>query len=450
MKCEYCENEIPANKTDVCPYCGAALVNFYDGDMQALSQSEEQAQSQSDESIDVICPHCKTVYQISPEEWGEHRECQICHSSFQLTYGELSSEQIESILKNNIGKVIASWRNGKEKLFAARQCPGDILLKPGEFLYEYIEEVVLSESRGIRRTSSTRSSHRDYDYDYFDNRKRRTGDRYNYQGHSETATDYEFRELDKGILYLTNRRLFFIGDQMQRSVVIERITSFVPDLEENDEIKITEEAKQKVLRFSFDEERKYSNLMSRIESEEDIFSFFRFSLTLKALRNAQFKRYLLEASSDEVIAYFMEFPYFQHRCYPQITQLPQPTQEVADAETLQIPPVVKTILIASGVLGVLLLLSSALASFLGIGLIWGIVVILVILGPVLFAILAATCQGERWRVNGIIYNDVSGMGLLRSSIASLLAGLRGEGIITGYDKMNGTWDQMRKDGAERL
>lgn len=324
MKCEYCENELPANITDVCPFCGAALINFYEGDMQTLSQS--------DESIEVICPHCKTVYQISPEEWGEQRDCQICHSSFPLTYGELSSEQSESILKNNIRKVLASWRNGKEKLFAARQCPGDMLLKPGELLYEYIEEVVLSESRGVRRTSSTRSSHRDYDYDYFDSRKRRIGDRYYYQGHSETATDYEFRELDKGILYLTNRRLFFIGDQMQRSVVIERITSFIPDLEEKDEIKITEETKQKILRFSFDEERKYDNLMSRIESEEDIFSFFRFSLTLKAIRNAQFKRYLLEASLDEVTTYFMEFPYFQHRCYPRATQLPRPTQRQPEAK----------------------------------------------------------------------------------------------------------------------
>ena len=142
---------------------------------------------------------------------------------------------------------------------------------------------------------------------------RRTGEHYNYQGHSETATEYEYRNLDKGVLYLTSRRLLFVGNQMQRYVNLDRILSFVPDMECEGEIRISEESKQKVLRFSSYEEEKEQK-------------FFRFSLVLKALRDADFKRFLMTAPTDDVATYFMKFPPFQE-LKPQPPQVMQPVQE---------------------------------------------------------------------------------------------------------------------------
>lgn len=302
MKCEYCDNELPLNALDRCPFCGVSLI---------VQDNVSNAQETECDSIDIICPNCRSSYIIKPDEWGRTCKCEICHNSFPLTYGKLSSAQTELIWKNQIVKVIDSWRNGSDCLFAARQGGGDILLKSGEVLYEYVENVLLSESRGIRRMVSERSSYRNYDHDFWSDRVRKTGEQYNYSGHSETATDYEYRELDCGTLYLTNRRLFFIGNQMQRSVNLERIISFVPDLDGNGEIRISEEDKQKILRFS---------------SDEDMGVFFKFSLIMRALRDANFKRFLLEDSIDDVAIHLMKYSYFENY-KPKETQLSQSLSE---------------------------------------------------------------------------------------------------------------------------
>lgn len=55
-----------------------------------------------------------------------------------------------------------------------------------------------------------------------------------------------------------------------------------------------------------------------------------------------------------------------------------------------------------------------------------------------------TVGKNRYKVDGITYTDVSGQGLLRGMVSSFTAGLRGEGVITGWDKINGTWDAMKR------
>lgn len=305
MKCEYCDNELPSSAVQACPFCGSSLAsNEY-----SLDEKEQV----DDDIIDVMCPHCQSVYSISPSEWGEFRECEVCHESFPLAYGTLTDAQTNIIWKARIAGVVDKMRHGEDALFSAQSSMGDILLKPGEVLYERVEGVVLSEIRGVRRMVSERSSNRDYNYDsdIFGNRIRRTGEQYSYGGYSETATDYEYKDLDNGRLYLTSRRLLFIGNQMQRYVNLERITSFVPDLSRNGEIRIAEESKQKILRFS---------------SESDNRIFFRFSLALKALRDASFKRFLQTATTDEIVAQFMKLSYFDE-LIPEPMQLTQPTQE---------------------------------------------------------------------------------------------------------------------------
>ena len=53
-------------------------------------------------------------------------------------------------------------------------------------------------------------------------------------------------------------------------------------------------------------------------------------------------------------------------------------------------------------------------------------------------------RGE-YRVNGVDYVDVSGKGFLGTMFSSFFAGLSGKGIVTGWDKMSGTWDEMKRN-----
>ena len=57
----------------------------------------------------------------------------------------------------------------------------------------------------------------------------------------------------------------------------------------------------------------------------------------------------------------------------------------------------------------------------------------------------STGKKNEYRINGMIYVDVSGMSPFWTSVHSILAGLNGKGVITGWDRMNGTWDQMKRD-----
>lgn len=51
---------------------------------------------------------------------------------------------------------------------------------------------------------------------------------------------------------------------------------------------------------------------------------------------------------------------------------------------------------------------------------------------------------DKYKVGGITYTDVSGRGLFRTALASFMAGLRGEGVITGWDRISGAWDAMKR------
>lgn len=51
---------------------------------------------------------------------------------------------------------------------------------------------------------------------------------------------------------------------------------------------------------------------------------------------------------------------------------------------------------------------------------------------------------NEYKIGGMTYVDVSGKGLLRTMVSSFIAGLQGKGIITGWDRISGTWDQMKR------
>lgn len=53
-------------------------------------------------------------------------------------------------------------------------------------------------------------------------------------------------------------------------------------------------------------------------------------------------------------------------------------------------------------------------------------------------------KNGKYKLGNVTYTDVSQHGLLGGMVAAFLAGLRGEGIITGWDRISGTWDQMKR------
>lgn len=421
MKCEYCENEIPSNAAETCPFCGSSLVN---------NQESYGGRVVAGEVIDVTCPHCHSVYEIALEEWGESRHCEVCHNQFPLVYGAISSSQLEHIFLLRVLKVTKAWR---KKGLLVPQASGDVSLKAGEIFYCKLVNVTLSESRGVRRTISERTSRRDYNHGYvaFSDRIRKTGEQYRYEGHSETNTDYEYRELDTGTLYLTSRRMFFVGNQMQRYIDLGRIVSFVPYYGRGaGEIRVSEEYKQKVVRFTADD------------------GFCKFSIAMKALRDPNFRRFLTNGSDEDVAREFMKLDYFRDympqspKALPAPEPMqPEPTQEETSA--YEFPPIVKTIMHIVVVITVLLSISLFVASKFGISFGFALVVVTVVIG----IIGIISCDGVRYQVGDQTYTDVSGMNLIATQIASFKAGMRGDSIITDWDKMNGTWDRIVEEGG---
>lgn len=55
--------------------------------------------------------------------------------------------------------------------------------------------------------------------------------------------------------------------------------------------------------------------------------------------------------------------------------------------------------------------------------------------------------GDKYKVGDTVYKDVSKKGLLGAMIASFMAGLKGEAIITGWDRISGAWDAIKRSEA---
>lgn len=57
----------------------------------------------------------------------------------------------------------------------------------------------------------------------------------------------------------------------------------------------------------------------------------------------------------------------------------------------------------------------------------------------------STGRKNEYRINGMTYVDVSGRSEFWTGVMSFFAGLSGKGVITGWDRMNGTWDRMKQE-----
>lgn len=56
-------------------------------------------------------------------------------------------------------------------------------------------------------------------------------------------------------------------------------------------------------------------------------------------------------------------------------------------------------------------------------------------------------KNGKYKIGDVTYTDVSKKGLLGIAVQAFLAGMRGEGIITSWDRISGTWDQMKRSAA---
>lgn len=61
----------------------------------------------------------------------------------------------------------------------------------------------------------------------------------------------------------------------------------------------------------------------------------------------------------------------------------------------------------------------------------------------------STGKKDEYRINGTIYVDVSGKSLFWGQIQAFLVGLSGKRVLTGWDRLNGAWDQMKLEAVRR-
>lgn len=116
--------------------------------------------------------------------------------------------------------------------------PTQILLKSGEEAFAQTESI-LSETRGVsyHKGSSSGGAVRLMKGVYVGGSSR--------SGKSETKQ--EIKEIDTGLLILTNKRLVFDGSNENRTILLERIISFEPHI---DSIEISTENRTKSMRFT--------------------------------------------------------------------------------------------------------------------------------------------------------------------------------------------------------
>lgn len=272
-------------------------------------------------TLDSECPHCHTVYEVSPQEIGSVAVCIKCNKKFTVARKPISPEEVlaqqikaweeeNSAAEVKWQKDVVLWeqrvaalkKKYQEDLIAYDRCKlnyvenlqeGGLLckceddfefsLKPGEVVYRRVFNVSLEESRGVRRTESHRSSQRSVDWsDDYNGRKRRLGDSYGYDGKSESKTDYQFQPIDTGNVYVTNKRFLFIGQQQQRNLSFDKILSFDYDWrQEGGSFRVRAENRQRAMRFTGG-------------------NFYEFALVMKVIREPDFRGFLLSGPQEEV------------------------------------------------------------------------------------------------------------------------------------------------------
>ena len=330
-----------------CPKCGVGLELPNDSTctkVKCVECGEKFVVSGRQNSIDAECPHCHALYEVTLLELGTTAVCAKCNRKFkiakrQLSHKELLAQQIKAweqenklaleLWKHNVAlwekrmeeqteqyqKQLSAYETGKMDYVNYLQAGGllgkyedefEFTPKRGEVVYRRVLNVVLEESRGVRRTESHRSSRRDVDWGYdYNGRNRRLGDSYKHDGWSESKTEYEFQPIDRGNVYVTNQRFLFFGQHLQRNTSLDKILS-----------------------SDFEECYSYSCIKVRAENRQRVMCFtgenlFEFAIVMESIRNPVFRNFLLSGSKEEVRAWLDDHGAFPNWIIPEEPHSPK-------------------------------------------------------------------------------------------------------------------------------
>ena len=166
----------------------------------------------------------------------------------------------------------------------------------GETVYEVITDVTLNETRGIRRSHTTKTGSSSYDY----------------EGDSESKTHYEFQEVTSGRLFLTSKRIVFTGGQQVRNIPFSDIVSFESDWLQNDgSLQVSSAKRAKTMRFT----------------GADVSTF---TALYQALQNERFRALLESGPENELVEKFKKVGLFKIEPEPEPWPIPNPDQETTE------------------------------------------------------------------------------------------------------------------------
>lgn len=267
MKCEYCENEIPESTANFCPFCGAKIECGTKVEMPpAAPVATSWLQSMQCGDVRVQCGENVNVKSDLPSPVQRNGK------SSDMDDGQTS--KIRSFIRHSRQQGWFKSVDVSEYGFVPNS---------GETVYEVVSDVMLNETRSIRRSHTAKTGSSSYDY----------------EGQSESKTYYEFQEVTRGRLFLTSKRIVFTGGQQVRNIPFADIVSFESNWQANGgALQISSSKRTKAMRFTRA-------------------AIFLFTVLYQALRNEKFRTLLESGPEDELVAKFKEVGLFKPMPKPQ-------------------------------------------------------------------------------------------------------------------------------------
>lgn len=142
----------------------------------------------------------------------------------------------------------------------------------GSLFLDIDEHLILKEPASLRETRSIRQSSGSFG-------SMRVGRRFRVGGYSGTsAPSLQWATLDKGTLFLTNKKIIFVGGKENRNIVLKHIVLIQTFL---DAIGITTDSRSKAIQFTVANPYIWSTCLNITRSAEDPFKLDNLALDIK-------------------------------------------------------------------------------------------------------------------------------------------------------------------------